>query len=1329
MHLKSNVAVKCLLTFYFLFLIQSTHRAQELKVDFRHISVEDGLSHVTINEIFQDSYGFIWIGTTDGLNRYDGYEFITYKHQPNVPTSISFNTITGIAEDQDHNLWVATWGGLHYFDRVKNTFEPIASWQQKLDGPQLQKIRVNDIAISQSRLWIASEHGLSSLDLESKAITYTLPISEGGLNKLLLTENELWMGKTQGGVLKRAIDSKTTIDFLDYLVGPVTTLSESKDGFIWVATNQDGAYRLDRQSSEFQKLKIEGLGENVMTLFEDSRGDYWVGTGKNGLFQLNSKTELITRFTQVAESPGSLSSNEIRVVFEDREGTMWFGTWGAGINTLSIRKFDFRNYGSSGYNVQRFALSNDFVHAVVEQDQEIAWIGTKNGLNQLDLKTGIVRKYFANSSSNSLSNNYIKSLFLEGSDLWIGTEEGLDVFNTKTGSFSQPLQAEVGVNALPSDNITFVFKDSSGDKWIGTWAGLRVLDKSSLNKELPESLKSNEILSMVEDQGGVFWIGTYFKGLYRYDRRNNELSNYRYDSKDPTSLGNDRVWTLHVDNLNNVWAGTFGGGLSKVVRHNDQVSFKRFTENEGLSNNGIIGILSEENGNLWVSSNKGISRFNQSTGRFTSFDRRDGLQGDHFNVAYHKGASGSMYFGGSSGLSVFNPSAIPDSFESPEVIIDAFELFNEPVITGEEELTTEGILETGKITLKYDQSVFSFNFSALSFDQPESFDYSFRLQNFDKDWRLTDAKRRYITYTSIPPGDYTFEVRAAAKNSDWGAIKSIKLIILPPWWSTWWFRAALFIVILGLLLLIYKVRIRKIQKDKAILEAEVSKRTEELRKINKEVVRDKQLIQEQSDRLRELDKVKSRFFANISHELRTPLTLINAPLEFLIESGKIDDQEVRDTLKIAKRNGVSLLSLVEEILDLAKLEAGKLKLVENPVRLKEFLEDILAEYTTGFEKKGIGLRFKYWPEDDMALLLDENKSGKIIRNLLSNALKFTSDEISVQVQYSSESKEHIQLIVSDNGAGIDAADLPNIFDRYYQSESPDKKAEGGTGIGLALAKELAELMNGKLTVKSEPGDGATFTLELPVNEVKEEAIVPLTRADNEQLDAALKDTLVKYAQKFSVDKPVLLVTEDHPEMRTFIAQTLDPYFTILQAENGKVALETLRNQKVDIVISDVMMPLMDGFELLESIKRDERLHEVSIVMLTARADQEDRLHALTLGIDDYLTKPFSAVVFLARIKNILENRIKVIREFKALAQNHDKPDDSYLKGLIEQYQLSDREVEVMQLLAKRLSNAEIAEKLFVSTNTVKYHVKNLYSKLGVTSRSEVADRLEPAEPA
>jgi signal transduction histidine kinase/DNA-binding NarL/FixJ family response regulator len=481
-------------------------------------------------------------------------------------------------------------------------------------------------------------------------------------------------------------------------------------------------------------------------------------------------------------------------------------------------------------------------------------------------------------------------------------------------------------------------------------------------------------------------------------------------------------------------------------------------------------------------------------------------------------------------------------------------------------------------------------------------------------------------------------------------------------------------------------------------------------------------ITKTNEKLKALDKVKSRFFANISHELRTPLTLINAPLESLIHSGKINDPEVREALETATRNGVSLLSLVEEILDLAKLDGGKLLLVENPVRINDFLELLLFDYKSGFSQKAISVEYKFHPKPELAILIDENRCTKIINNLLSNALKFTPQGGLIQVIVSHDTKEQtLSIKVKDNGIGIHPSDLPFVFDRYYQSDQPTKKAEGGTGIGLALAKELALLQGGRLSAESELGKGTIFTFTLPFKEVYEETIVLPSAPESKELEVALNETIINYSLKLNIDKPVLLITEDHPEMRAFIAKTLMPYFEIRQAENGEIALKILRSERIDIVISDVMMPVMDGFELLEAIKEDKSLHEVSLIMLTARADHEDKLYALTLGIDDYLTKPFSASEFLARIKNILENRTRIIRTLEATNTKQD------LKELTKEFDLGEREVEILHLLAKRYTNPQIAEALYISRNTVKYHIKNIYGKLGVKTRKEATERIRPLE--
>lgn len=629
-----------------------------------------------------------------------------------------------------------------------------------------------------------------------------------------------------------------------------------------------------------------------------------------------------------------------------------------------------------------------------------------------------------------------------------------------------------------------------------------------------------------------------------------------------------------------------------------------------------------------------------------------------------------------------------------------------------------------KMNLSPSENAIHFTYSATFYDAIEALTFHSYLEGSEETWApWSDAVER--NYTNLPHGTYTFKVQARNVYGQLSEIDEYTFTITTPWYYSLW-ACVLYAILIGFVVWgIVKLNSRRLEKEKDELEKIVLERTEEIRSQKEQAEAAKELIQQQADRLKELDKVKSRFFANISHELRTPLTLINAPLESLLYNGQIENSSVRETLKTAQRNGVSLLSLVEEILDLGKLEAGKLQLTENPARLKEFVEDILHSYKAGFDKKSIRVSFDFWLADDLALLLDESKCGKVFRNLLSNAFKFTNDEVSIVIQENPSDEERIQIIVKDNGEGIHANDLPYIFDRYYQSEQPGKKAEGGTGIGLALAKELAQLHNGRLSVVSEVGSGSTFTFEFQAKRVKEETVVLLAASSNETIENTLKETIVNYAAKFEVDKPVLLITEDHPEMRAFVAQTLAPYFEVMQAENGKMALDILTSHSIDIVISDVMMPVMDGFELLEAIKQNEALHEVSVVMLTARADQEDKLQALAMGIDDYLTKPFSAAEFLARIKNILENRIRIIRAFRKTDESrHDISDSIDLKQYAKEFNLSERELEVMTLLAKRFTHQEIADALFVSKNTIKYHVKNLYAKLGVTSRAQAFEALD-----
>ncbi|MCE7991298.1 MAG: response regulator [Roseivirga sp.] len=1300
-------------------------RAQRGNVSFERIGVEQGLSHVTVNVMSQDSYGFIWLGTTDGLNRYDGYDFTIFKNDPNNPESLRNNSITGIYEAKDGALWVGTFEGLHRYDRDKQSFIHFSLG--------LETLKINEIiGDGKDGLWVASAAGLVRLNISTQVYeNIDLGEKAGQLHRLLRAKDGLlWIGTLDNGIFRYNPESGEFRHFdgngAEY---PIWDLYEDDSSVIWAASNGGGLKFYDAENDVFKRLETPHFSnDKVLSVYEDRLGYLWVGTEGGGLIKLTPDRKRVYRYNHRSQDLNSLSSTDVRSIFQDKSGMLWFGTWGGGVNLMNPDQARFTNY-TPGTPETRHALSNEFVQSVIEDRSGNIWVGTKKGLNRVDAGTQLVEQYFHGPDKvNSLSNDYIKSLYQDSrGDLWIGTQNGLNLFDPVSNSFQRIFQTGSS-DGISHNDHTFFFEDSQSNLWIGTWNGLNKYDlpaEKFQNKSIPAALRDKAILSMTEDRRGNLWLGTYYDGLYQYHPESGNLTQFKREVDNPSSLSNNRIWALHTDPAGIVWVGTFGGGLNKVINQGGQVTFERITEHDGLANNAVISIQSDDTGCLWVSGNKGLSKFDPRQFVFVNYDQNDGLQGDHFNAASYKGESGKLYFGGSKGLTVFEPESILADRPEMRVIINNFELFNKTLEPKDSSVLVANILNTSEVTLNHAQSVFSFGFTSDNFNQPEKHLYAYKLEGFDEEWIYTSATRRYVTYTSIPADTYTFSVKSANKHGFWGAPTTIKLIILPPWWKTWWFRVALVLVVIGSIYLIYLSRISVIKRQKEQLEGEVEIRTAELRKSKDKAVKDKELIERQAEKLRELDEVKSRFFANISHELRTPLTLINAPLESLIENGEIKNEEVRAILEVARKNGASLLSLVEEILDLAKLDAGKLKLVENPVRVYDCLIDVVDSYAEGFRQKGINFEFDFLLERELTVLMDASKCHKILNNLLSNALKFTTEKgnIALSICKVDGPGNDLLISVSDSGKGIHPDDLPHVFDRYYQSEQPGKKAEGGTGIGLALAKELAELQGGSLSATSEIGKGSNFTFQFPMKKVATNEVIAPALELNEPLIEALSETLVQYNLKFGITKPVLLVTEDHPEMRTFIARTLRPYFEVKEASHGKAALEVLNTMPVDIVISDVMMPEMDGFELLKAIKANKDLRQVSLVMLTARADREDKLEALTLGIDDYLTKPFSAIEFLARIKNILENRIKVIKELGQLEKQPKEEVTNDILNWVSEYGLSEREVDVMKLLAKRYTNAEMADKLCVSPNTVKFHLKNLYLKLGLSSRAEAMSRL------
>ncbi len=1243
--------------------------------------------HQQVHALDQAENGLLYFASVTGVVEFDG---TTWR----VDNTISDDNITGVAIGSNHRVYVVSQSDFGYMEPNElgeMIFHSVLSLvPEGLKG----KGRIMGVEFVDDRVIYKSSKSLIVYHIKSDSVSLFSSQRFGKADKV---DDQYYINDYEKGLLRMEGNELKLVPHGELLKNiHIRKILRYDENRLLILTRENGFYifdfeqliKFDTEISDFLKSAKGTAAVNIKDRY------YAIGTEYAGVMIIDKSGRLIQKLDM---STGLAGNGWVTDLLIDRDNTLWI-TQEGGITQVIINSpitsIDER------HGVSRYVLN----------------LARHNGRTYLATVNGVL--YKDDNSPWQKIGNYkpFKPLGESEERAWIFVSKGEDFF--AMGNDGVNLVTNRGLkNLYNRERIWAVVAMQHQDQVIvGSVEGhLHLLEKKGGEWAYKHQIKGfNQSVDFLEQtEQGDIWVSDSGTGIYKVhmnQSRDTVLSIKTYGIEEGLpDVQKNRVFR-HSDGL------YFATGSGVYKYDDDQDVFKEIERFKPYLDDDYIFRFAEINeGNVYVS----------LVERGKSILYKDGAAYKHnfnpFPRIYSHNSEAVSSFGGSDlWIASYGIKHVATDMQAKTDSDFRTHIRGVKISNKNDSLIFSGADVTQNVELEESENAIRFNYSATWFDQAERTEYQSYLEGSGDSWSswTTESNRNY---TNLTHGDYTFKVRARNLYGQISEIDEYSFTIMTPWYFTTLAYIVYGMLVVWFVWLLIKLNERRLVREKKELEKLIEERTEEIRLQKEEAEKATELIQKQADRLKELDKVKSRFFANISHELRTPLTLINAPLESLIHNGEIENESIRETLKTAQRNGVSLLSLVEEILDLGKLEAGKLKLVENPVSIKEFLNDLLKDYRTGFDKRGISLRFDFQLKDDYTILLDENKCGKVIRNLLSNALKFAKREVSVSVGHHQDDSNRVFFAVKDDGEGIHVNDLPFIFDRYYQSEQPGKKAEGGTGIGLALARELALLHNGNLTVQSDYGKGSEFVFQLPVIEVKETTLVPLATTDSEHLEMALKETISKYKVCFNVDKPVLLITEDHPEMRAFIAQTLNPYFEIKQAENGKVALETLKSSQIDIVISDVMMPVMDGFELLEAIKQDETLHKISLIMLTARAEPEDKLFALTLGIDDYLTKPFSASEFLARIKNILENRIKILREFKSVAESSELVDVSILS---KKYDLSEREVEVMELLKKRLTNAQIGEQLFISTNTVKFHIKNLYGKLGVTSRSEVLEKME-----
>ncbi len=1290
-------------------VIVSLWGQQDTDLSFIHIGKETGLSHNSIRHIVQDQTGFLWIGTEDGLNRFDGNKMVVFKQNTDDPSSLSSNFIEHISIDNKGNLWVGTVQGLNRLDPTTGLFERFEhdpADPSTLPFPQV----LTSLPDEDGYLWIGGIH-LARLDPESRQfISWSLNVDN------------------------RPVEGDE--------IEQITNLDQDR---ILIAGSQ-GLFVFHKKEHTFNQISLPNRtgaqNPRVISVYVDRQDRIWA-TSVEHIFQLNQELEVEQQYTHDPADPFSVSDHDLPMILEDKAGHMWFGSFSHGLNRLNLETGLFQHYRHQAGDDQ--SLSNNIIWSLCQDFQGNLWVGTNNGLNRLN--GGFDRPDSGNRRTgfekiDSRTGGAIRAVLEDKLGfLWVGTDGGgLSCIDQSTGEATVHRHQPSNSQSIPSDRLRAMLEDRERNLWIGSFNGLSVLpasgrantasqlnttkwvnfenagtgypslkvgpvralaeanngniwiggfqsgvhywDKASAaftsyihNPDDANSLSSDEILTLHEDQSGQLWIGTFGGGLNRLDPKTGVITRYRHESGNPTSLSDDFVWSIHEDAEGDLWIGTQGG--LNVIRNDRPNEFEHYQEQDGLPNNVIYGIQRDRQGRLWLSTNKGLACFDPKTGRCFTYDQRDGLQADEFNpnAAARSPRTGQMYFGGPNGLNTFNPLAFQLDIFAPRTIITTLTRYQEAEQQNER-IVQYFLPSDRQFTFTHRDNIISFEVAMLNYQQTYKNKFEYRLQGFQNSWFPLEDDGK-ITFTNLPAGRYSLQLRGANHHGIWQeAPTEYAIQIRPPWWKSHLAKVIYFLLAVAIIITVYRYQLNK------------------------------QLAEREAQELRKLDELKTNFFTNISHEFRTPLTMILGPAQRSLKS--LSKNRVAEAIgdhQLILQNGKRLLKLINEILDINKLEAGKLtpRYVQIPV--VELTKRQVRSFDSFAEAEGISLNFE---AEATELLMDTDVEmlEKILSNLLSNAIKYTPPKGIIHIGLR-QGEEHLEITVKDSGAGIPADQLPHIFDRFYQVKRPGKTSPSGTGIGLSLSKELVELLGGKITVESQVNRGTTFTVSLPIAHHAPQQPLP---AETIEPSTTLEQTANTPAPAFSPlapeDELQILIIEDNTDMADYIASCLDPKFNIEFALNGREGLERALEAIPDLIITDVMMPEMDGVEVCKHLKADERTSHIPVIMLTARAGVETKLEGLRVGVDAYLSKPFNEEELQVRVEQLLALREKLRTRWQKnelsseLAPEDNSIEDQFVNRTqdIIMHHLQNPDFEIEQLARELgLSESQLRRKLSALT--------------------------------
>lgn len=1209
---------------------------------FQHITSEDGISQSEVYAFLKDSQGYMWFGTVDGLNQYDGYAITVFNSENSNDNSIPNNTIRSLDEDESNRIWIGTDDGLCFYNMLSEQI-----YRVELAGFEEKRLAIHTVLVRGDQLFIGTSSGLLIADISTENIDHIgrsvrlinlkgKTDSYDVVDCLLDSSNNLWVASPSR--LYRLIQKKGQHEVhlqeessVSNQLKNTRKLAEDISGNLWIVSFNNGFIRYNPNSKKIKQFLRSSSNSfihtnNISSAMVDNIGNLWIASHDEGVLFLDHRqiNDDNPKFEIIKHNPfddRSLNSNLIYSLYVSDDNLIWIGTIGAGINV-----FDPNRTAISYYNLQNKVQESsnlaNFVRAVYTNDKGVVWIGIYNdGLLELDRNNqGSLSKLgFESQSIFHLSD-------AKDGNILVCTGDGISVVR-KVGNTLRI------INSLNLGPSFFVTQVHDGICWIATLNGvykcnylkgtLQILEQYNINTNPALSLNNSRVLYLSKQTNQLF-IGTEGGGLnvFTLDNDQHPISSAIYKkSQSENSISNNYIRSITQSKKGDIWIGTFEG-LNKLSqgRSPESVSFENYTVENGLSNNTVQSIVEDKDEKLWIGTNRGLCKFDPQAELFTLYSIDDGIQSNEFSEhAIIINEDDEIIIGGINGINTFYPDKIKTLEFKPKTAITNFYLYNkkvrvnEPIGNSKNVILQKSISVTDSIYLNPQQNSFGFEFSALVYNSPDKIEYAYILDGFDQEWHMTPASERKVNYTNLSHGDYTFKVKATNNEEGTESIPTELFISIktPFYLSIWAYLLYGILLLSGLFFFTNYSILRYTTKEKILLDNKHNKK------------------------MRDLEELRTRFFINTSHELRTPLTLISSPVQHILREKNDLSPDIKEDLQLIERNTNKLKMLVNDIMDLSKLESNNLELFEEEIPVNSYLNRIVNNF--GSLASHLEIRYSHKIEilDGTVAFVDAAKLEKIINNLLSNAIKHTVAGEEVIFEASLKDKKLVVKVI-DSGRGISEEDQLQIFDRYFQSKDTHSDLQGGTGIGLALVKELTQLLNGTIQVNSTIGEGSTFTLTIPFQEGSAAVDFEDTQSSISNEESMDLEYLSVTPESEFEKKHTVLIVEDNRDMQQFINRLLSGRYYTKLAKHGKEALDILSKEAVHLVVSDVMMPEMDGYSLLEQVKANELFRKLPFVMLTALDNEDYRLKALTLGVDDYLGKPFLPEELLARTHNLLE---------------------------------------------------------------------------------------------